>query len=158
MSTAIIYDSHRIKFCLNVPVESPLSWYDYFGYEGAKDMMSAFSDKYLVSDTVSFFEYEIKDNVSTVVFETSCDPKYFAKDYNLVVAMLQKISTHPEYNDDAASYNYALDRLEEEGIVVMDDRPETDVFEEFNLLVNGYRTYQERLERTLKRPTRHAHS
>lgn len=137
------YSPCQIKFAFDVSTNSPLNWHEYFGWEDTYDMLKDFLEQNLKSDTLSFSETDSSGAKLTIVFETSTDPVNFQDDYNLALSLLEKISLEPNYNECPDNFNNMLEALEEMGIVVYEEQPDSDVFKEYNKLVNGFETYTE---------------
>lgn len=144
------YEPCQIKFAFDVPVDSPLSWSEYFGYEDEFDMLDCFCKKHLVSNTLSFCKTDSSGAKLTVVFETACMPSEFEKDYRLAVSVLEKLNDFPELNRCQVKLNSMLETLDDNGVTIYEDEPASKVFEEFNLLEYGFSSYLERISNAKK--------
>lgn len=141
------YSACQIKFAFDVSTESPLSWYEYFGWEDQYDMLKDFLKHNLESETLSFSGTDWSGAKFTVVFETIIEPELFNTDYQLALNLLEKLSKEPNYNQCPDLFNNMLEHLEEEGVTIYENQPDIDVFYEYNKITQGFKTYQQHLEK-----------
>lgn len=139
------YSSCQIKFAFDVSVSSPLTWYQYFGWNEDFDMINFFFKQNLKSDTLSFLGLDLSGAKITVIFETVCEPKNFNIDYNLALTLLNEFSKNPPYNYNPVVFNSMLDYLEEENITIFEEEPDLNVFLAYNKINFGFETYQENI-------------
>lgn len=145
------YSPCQIKFAFDVNPESPLAWYEYFGWEDDYDMLNAYCDKHLKSNSLSFNGIDGSGAKLTVIFETYCEPVDFQRVYNEALALLNQFSSFPEYNPDVAVFNFMLETLEEHNVVVYENEPDSKVYFEFNKITHGFGTYQDHQKDIKKR-------
>lgn len=140
------YSACQIKFAFDVSTESPLNWFEYFGWNDEYDMLEDFLKHKLKSDTLSFYGIDYSGAKCTIVFETIINPEFFHSDYQLALNLLEQFSKEPNYNPCPSLFNSMLEYLEEEGITIYAEEPDIEVFYAYNKLHKGFETYQQNLE------------
>lgn len=141
------YSACQIKFAFDISTESPLEWYEYFGWVDQYAMLKDFLKNNLESDSLSFSEIDTSCAKCTVIFETIIEPELFNTDYQLALTLLEKLSKEPNYNQSPEHFNSMLVFLEEEGVTIYENQPDIDVFYEYNKITQGFKTYQQHLEK-----------
>lgn len=132
----------QVKFAFDVMNNHPLSHYDFFGFKDEFDMANAhFENLFKDDEQFEFNGIDCSGAKLTIVFETTYED--FNSAYKKATQLLESINSNPEYNTSDEHYNQCLETLIDEGIIIMDNEPNSKVFEEFNKIIHGTSDYLE---------------